>query len=112
MYRLRFAGDKSLLYWMAYPIIILGYCKHSQSDRSRRRQGGQHTSDMDGLSSASDVKPETGLDTATKKSNPSDTWNWDADPSNPYNWPARLKVQQVLLVASVAFITSASPPLR
>ena len=33
------------------------------------------------------------------------TWSWDDDPSNPYNWPARLKVQQVLMIASAAFVT-------
>ncbi|KAJ5766081.1 uncharacterized protein N7511_003697 [Penicillium nucicola] len=52
---------------------------------------------------SSDDKLEAGLNTSRGNN---DVWNWDEDPSNPYNWPSRLKVQQVLMIASAAFTTS------
>lgn len=50
-------------------------------------------------------KLETQMNTEKEAQDDGSTWNWDEDPANPYNWPARLKVQQVLMIASAAFTT-------
>lgn len=52
---------------------------------------------------------ETLPELATEKRHDIATWNWDDDPQNPYNWPIRLKIQQVLMIASAAFTTSVQP---
>lgn len=42
-------------------------------------------------------------------------WVWEDDPKNPYNWPTKLKVRQVLMMASAGFTTfvaKSKPPCR
>jgi hypothetical protein len=67
-------------------------------------------SDIGDLLSPSDAKLQIGLDRTKETRNNGGKWSWDYDPSNPYNWPARLKAQQVLMIASAAFVTSANLP--
>lgn len=42
-------------------------------------------------------------------------WAWEDDPKNPYNWPTKLKVRQVVMMASAGFTTfvaESKPPFR
>jgi hypothetical protein len=67
-------------------------------------------SDIGGLLSTSDIELQIGLDRTKETRINQDKWSWDDDPSNPYNWPKRLKAQQVLMIASAAFVTSVNRP--
>ncbi|KAF3385123.1 Polyamine transporter 4 [Penicillium rolfsii] len=64
---------------------------------------------MESSSLSSGAIVETLAELATEKRHDIATWNWDDDPQNPYNWPIRLKIQQVLMIASAAFTTSVQP---
>jgi hypothetical protein len=67
-----------------------------------KNQKGDVQDKNENCSTSSDDKLEAGLKVS---GDGGDTWNWDDDPNNPYNWPSRLKVQQVLMIASAALTT-------
>lgn len=65
----------------------------------------QAGSDIEASSCSKMPELETQIDVEKEAQDDGRTWDWDKDPENPYNWSARLKVQQVLMIASAAFTT-------
>ena len=67
-----------------------------------------------GSSSSEDTEPKQEDKTYEAPEN-SVEWAWEDDPKNPYNWPTKLKVRQVIMMASAGFTTFVphhQPPVK